>query len=437
MKPCIAIFDIGKTNKKLVLFDLDLKLIHEELSSFEEIKDDEGDACEDLHALTEWMKNTWRKIEADQRFDVKALNFTTYGASFVHINEHGTPVCALYNYLKPLPKTIEQQFFKTYGDKMDFATNTASPSLGMLNSGLQIYWLKYTHPSIFAKIKYTLHFPQYCSYIFSNSLASEFTSIGCHTGMWDMKKNDYHSFIYDEGIFPLLPEIKKEHFNGYTSFRDNFIPVGTGLHDSSAALIPYLNNINDKFILLSTGTWCITLNPFARHNLTQGELINDSLNYMTFEGKQVKATRLFSGNFHENYTQRLSSHFFKPKDYFKTVKHDEALIKKVEELPMLLQDRFNPDEYFDASDLDNYKSYEEAYHKLILDMVDYQVDAIMLAGEHLHGIKKLYVDGGFSKNSIFMNLLKIKLPQISVESYEVSQGTSLGGAMVMLPFIEK
>lgn len=431
MTSCIAIFDIGKTNKKLVLFDLNLKMIYEEQTTFEEIKDDEGDNCDDLYALTAWMKNTWTKIEKNTNFDVKALNFTTYGASFVHIDENGKPVCALYNYLKPLPTEIEDRFYKKYGSKIEFAIQTASPNLGMLNSGLQLYWLKYAHPATFNRIKHSLHFPQYCSYIFTKNVASEFTSIGCHTGIWDMSKNDYHSFISHENILPLLPPIKKEHFNGYTTFRNQSIPVGTGLHDSSAALIPYLNTIKEKFILLSTGTWCIAINPFATQVFTQGELINDALNYMTFDGKQVKASRLFSGNFHENYTKRLSSHFFKPKDYFKSVAYNAETISEVETYPMLLQDRFNPDEFFDSSDLDNYKTYENAYHKLILDLVDYQIDAIMIAGENLHGIEVLYVDGGFSKNQIFMELLKQKLPQIEVKAFEIAQGTSLGAATVM------
>ncbi|TAG51549.1 MAG: hypothetical protein EAZ27_13525 [Cytophagales bacterium] len=435
MTHCIAVFDIGKTNKKIVLFDFDFNIIYDKQTTFEEIKDDEGDACEDLHALTVWMQETWKHLESKTEFDIKALNFTTYGASFVHINEKGVPVCALYNYLKPLPKVIEEKFHQKYGSKMDFAIQTASPSLGMLNSGLQIYWLKYAHPTTFAKIKNSLHFPQYCSYLFTKNLATEFTSIGCHTGLWDMHKNNYHSFIIHENILPLLPKIKNEHLNGTTTFRNKEIPVGTGLHDSSAALIPYLKTIKEKFILLSTGTWCITINPFAKQNFTQGELINDALNYMTFEGKQVKASRLFSGNFHENYTKRLSSHFFKAKDYFKIIKYDKLTINFVEPFPMLLQDRFNPDEYFDATDLDNYTSYEEAYHKLILDLVDYQIDAIMIASENLNGIETLYVDGGFSKNPIFMALLKEKLPQIKVTAHEISQGTSLGGAMVMKQYV--
>ena len=58
----------------------------------------------------------------------------------------------------------------------------------MLNSGLQLYWLKKTKPEVFKKIKYSLHLPQYLSYIFTGIPLSEYTSIGCHTALWDYEK---------------------------------------------------------------------------------------------------------------------------------------------------------------------------------------------------------------------------------------------------------
>lgn len=433
---CIAIFDIGKTNKKFILFDLNYNIVHESQTNFEEVKDDEGENCEDLRALTNWMRETWQNIQLNNNFNIKALNFTTYGASFVHLDENNRPVTPLYNYLKTFPKDIEGLFYSTYGDRLDIATQTASPALGMLNSGLQIFWLKHQHPTTFSKIRKSLHFPQYCSFIFSNTYASEFTSIGCHTAMWDMGKNDYHEWVKSEKIDLLLAPIKKEHLNGFTSFRDKQIPVGTGLHDSSAALIPYFDRIKEPFLLLSTGTWCITLNPFAKQLLTKEELLKDCLNYMTFEGKQVKASRLFLGNFHEVFTKMFAGHYFKPKDFFKSVAFDRSLLEKVKPKPHILKDKINPEAYFRATDLDNFDTYEEAYHRLLLDMADFQVEYVLLAGENLSsGTKKLYVDGGFSKNILFMELLREKLPQLQVEAFDIAQGTSLGGALVMRPYV--
>jgi sugar (pentulose or hexulose) kinase len=48
----IAIFDIGKTNKKLFLFDEQYKLVYEQSQNFEETKDEDGFPCEDVHTLS-------------------------------------------------------------------------------------------------------------------------------------------------------------------------------------------------------------------------------------------------------------------------------------------------------------------------------------------------------------------------------------------------
>ena len=47
----IAVFDIGKTNKKIILFNYDLKLVSETEQRFSEIKDDDGFASEDIELL--------------------------------------------------------------------------------------------------------------------------------------------------------------------------------------------------------------------------------------------------------------------------------------------------------------------------------------------------------------------------------------------------
>ena len=147
MIPCIAIFDIGKTHKKILLFDQRYQIIKEEEVSIDETVDDDGDKGEDLEALTNWIRATWRALEADQRYDVLAVNFTAYGASLVHLNEAGEAVTPLYNYLKPFPENLEKQFYNTYGDRLTLSAQTASPPLGMLNAGLQLYWLKYQKPA--------------------------------------------------------------------------------------------------------------------------------------------------------------------------------------------------------------------------------------------------------------------------------------------------
>src|SRR5205085_1325657 len=94
---------------------------------------------------------------------------------------------------------------------------------------------------------------------------------------------------------------------------------GIGLHDSSSALIPYLATESEPFCLLSTGTWGITLNPFNHSPLTTNELAQDCLCYISYQGHPVKASRLFSGHFHDEQAAALAAYFKKPADFYKSI----------------------------------------------------------------------------------------------------------------------
>jgi L-fuculokinase len=439
MVPCVAVFDVGRTNKKCILFDHYYNIIHEIEARLAEIQDDDGYPCEDVNALTTWLLSTWKELEADQRFDIIGVNFTTYGASLVHLNAQNKPATPLYSYLKPYPEDLEKQFFDQYGDRVSFATITASPNLGMLNSGLQLYWLKYKKPELFAKIKTSLHLPQYCSFLFSGNMVSEYTSIGCHTGLWNFEAKHYHNWVYEENIISLLPRIT-EHTNTFsTNFRKKRIPAGIGVHDSSSALIPYLYKYTDPFLLLSTGTWGITLNPFAKENLTKEELQQDCLNFLTFSGQPVKASRMFIGNEHEEQVKKLARQFNKPADYFKLVTYNPAYVKTPAYVPVSMRPNYeNTLTALKASrlniqlDYSQFATYEEAYHELMQRITEPQVEAIRLAAEYnTDGFEYLLVDGGFSKNKIFMHLLQNNFPDLNIVISENSQGTALGAAMLM------
>ena len=415
-----AIFDIGKTNKKLLLYDTSYRIVSEKLFKMDEIEDDDGFMGDNLLQLRNWMLLAWKELEKNKKIEVQSVNFTSYGASFVHINAAGKPVAQLYNYLKPYPEALLDQFYNAYGEKEIFSAETASPALGMLNSGLQLYWLKNYKPDVFNNIHTSLHLPQYCAFLFSGKLNSEMTSVGCHTGLWSFLENDYHSWVYKEGINKILAPISKNYFEGTADFRGSQIPCGIGLHDSSAALIPYKLHSSDPFLLLSTGTWGITLNPFSQKNINVNDLQNDCLKFMTFEGAPVKASRIFIGNRHEQAVARLSDHFNTNLDFYKTLFYNPAIAESISLSNILPEDNLN-----------SFASFEEAYHYLIADIALKQAGSIKLAREDAGLHKKIFIDGGFSRNNIFVTMLSQYFPDLKIENLEFSQGTSLGAALVM------
>lgn len=421
MKACIAVFDIGKTNKKLLLFDRQYEVVHAVSKQFTEKTDEDGYPCEDLDRLTAWVRSCWQQLEGDTRFDIQGLTFTTYGASFVHLDRDGNPVTPLYNYLKPFPEDLLQQFYDKHGDQTRLAAQTASPPLGMLNSGLQLYWLKHTRGEQFRKIRYSLHLPQYFSRLFSGKAGTEYTSIGCHTGLWDFAAGDYHSWVKEEQLDLLFPPLTTDPVSGTTRFRGRHIPTGTGLHDSSAALIPYRQQSDSAFLLLSTGTWGITLNPFSTEPLTPELLHADCLNYMTPEGNTVRASRFFLGHYHDQMVKRLKKTFHPAATKILDWKEDDV----AQWSGVTLNGHGTG---FEQWDLQDFKDYRHAYATFLRALVKRQSDAIRLAAEKDGRHQDLYIDGGFSKNLLFTAMMAREFPDLSVKTLGFHEGTALGAA---------
>ena len=192
----------------------------------------------------------------------------------------------------------------------------------MLNSGIQLYWLKYRKPEIFKKIKYSLHLPQYLSYVFTGIPLSEYTSIGCHTALWNYDKKDYHDWVYAEDLHKILPPIVSTETSINMNYNGKRIKIGVGIHDSSAALLPYVRSINKNFALVSTGTWSIVFNPFTKKPIAENTEDVNTINYMRINGKPVKATRLFLGNEYKIQVKKLDEHFGVSDDFHRNVSFD-------------------------------------------------------------------------------------------------------------------
>ena len=423
----IAVFDIGKTNKKLFLFNQQYRIVYEKTVVIPETKDEDGFPCENLQELHSFICDSFYEVLASEDFDVKTVNCSAYGASFVYVGQEGKPVAPLYNYLKPYPENLLSHFYQTYGGEEGFSSQTASPVLGNLNSGMQLYRIKHEKPELFREIQYAFHLPQYISYLLCNSRCSDITSVGCHTNLWDFQKNSYHDWVSREGVLnKLLPIVPSDKTSSH-SVREHSFMAGIGLHDSSAALIPYLFSFHEPFALISTGTWCISLNPFNHSPLTHQELKNDCLCYLQYNAKPVKAARLFSGYIHEEQVRRIADHFLTPTEKYHHIPFDQEIATRFEKSgkPVSLKKC----EFEDRS-LSTFASGEEAYHQLISDLIAQQVRSTSLV-VNARNLKNIFVDGGFSKNEIYMNLLARAFPQIEVFAASIPQASALGSALVI------
>ncbi len=435
--PVTAVFDIGKTNKKFLLFDSSFEVIHQVQATIPPAKDDEGDTCEDLNGLTRWMKAVFSRTQADERFRIERINFSAYGASLVHLDDQGEIVAPLYDYFKSYPEKLLQEFYDRYGGKENFSLITASPAMGMLNSGLQLYWLKHAKPDIFAKIATSLHFPQFAGFLFTRHACAELTSIGCHTGLWNFRKGTYHEWVRREGVDRLFPPIVPTRRQKMITCEGQEILAGAGVHDSSASLVPYLRTFNDPFLLVSTGTWSIVFNPFCKSALKYDELNRDCLHYIDVRGNQVKAARFLLGREYDHQNEKLKKQFgISPdeREISLNLSILEELIGNAGPNRLKLETVGGsgpwPQESPEEWKPDSFASYEEAFHQLMLDLASIQADSIRLTmGET--DIRNIIVTGGFGNNGIFMRLLASKFPDKSVFAADLSEATSLGAALLV------
>lgn len=444
MTPVIAIFDIGKTNKKLFLFDESYRIVWEKSENFVEIPDEDGDFCDDVHQLKRWVASSLSEVIALPDYSVKAVNVSAYGASLVHIDSDGQPLTPLYSYLKAFPAPLQRQFFDTYGTEADITRQTASPLLGNLNSGLQLYRLKYEQPDVLEKLAYSLHLPQYISFLVNNKPVSDLTSIGCHTMLWDFDRQAYHGWVGQENLERCLAPIAASDSAVSAQIAGHSVQVGVGLHDSSAALIPYLASFQNgsnagSFVLISTGTWCVSMNPFNSNPLTPEELQYDCLTFMHYKGRPVKSSRLFAGNEHEQQVKRLATHFQVPVNEYKKITYNPELIRQLRQsvAQVTTEQEGKGDQLismhgslFRDRDLSAFATYEAAYHQLMLDIMAQQLisTSLVLADSP---VRRIFVDGGFGNNPIYMNLLAIAFTDIEVYAASVAQASALGAALAM------
>ncbi|WP_234734713.1 FGGY-family carbohydrate kinase [Tellurirhabdus bombi] len=419
-----AVFDVGKTNKKLILFDENRQVVEERQDFFPEIEDEDGFPCDDIDRLTRWVRSTWMDLRRDSQYIVKGVNFTAYGASFVHLDAEGRPVLPLYNYLKPIPEELSDRFYASLEEDPEaFAACTCSPRLGLLNSGLQLYWLKYAKPEQYKRIHTSLHLPQYLSYLITGEKFSDFTSVGCHTALWNFNRQTYHDWVFREGIDEKLAPLTKD---SVASVVDGIL-VGVGLHDSSSAVVPYLLQSNEPFLLVSTGTWCINLNPFNNEPLTPELLRRDCLSYLSPKGQMTKASRVFFGREHDYQVERIAAHFNVSPDFYKSLVFTVSNSQNgsFRAAHMAGTGPF-PEEPAGTWDLSGYGSAREAYHHLMHGLMDVLQASIELVQK---GERTFYVDGGFARNPLFMQMLAQRFPGRKIRTLEVPQATALGALM--------
>jgi sugar (pentulose or hexulose) kinase len=259
MSQTVAVFDIGKTNVKLALFD-EGKLRWEK-SAPNRMLPGPPYPHEDVESAWDFFLDALR--EACRTHQIGAIVPTAHGAAGALIGE--TDLAApVMDYEFTGVDAIEPDYAPL---RPPFAESLSPKVPAGLNLGRQLAYQKWRCPELFAHAKHFVAYPQYWAWRLTGVAASEVTSLGSHTDLWAPRQGHLSSLVKALGVESLIPPLRRA-FDPLGPIKPD-IAAATGLapdtqvfcgvHDSNASLLPYLVSREAPFTVLSTGTWVILM----------------------------------------------------------------------------------------------------------------------------------------------------------------------------------
>jgi L-fuculokinase len=263
MNGCVAVFDIGKTNMKVVVFDDAGKVVAERGHPNAPFAADVKWPYLKLDTERAWSFLIGALNELGARFSIEAISTTTHGCAGVLMGRDGVA-------LPPLD--YEFDGFAAVDAAYDAARppydETRSPHLPRgLNLGRHIFYFERHFPVQFEQATAFLTYPQYFAWRLGGTMASEVTSLGAHTDLWRPKEGALSSMVDELGWRRLFPPLRKAwdtlgilkpEVAAATGLPQN-VRIVCGAHDSNASLVPHLVSRREPFTVISTGTWVIIM----------------------------------------------------------------------------------------------------------------------------------------------------------------------------------
>jgi L-fuculokinase len=263
MNGCVAVFDLGKTNMKVVVFDVTGRVVAERSAPNAPLSPDAQWPYLKLNTEGAWAFLVRALKELGAQFPIEAISISAHGAAGALVGDKDYALPAVdYEF------DIDGAVAAEYDQVRPPFEETRSPNLPRgLNLGRQVYYLQRRFPTEFAAARAFLTYPQYWAWRLSGVRATEVTSVASHTDLWRPYEGGLSSMVGKLGWRRLFPPLRKAW--GTLGPLKPEVAVAAGLrpdvrvvcgaHDSNASLVPHLKARRDPFTVISTGTWVIIM----------------------------------------------------------------------------------------------------------------------------------------------------------------------------------
>lgn len=261
----ILVFDIGKTHVKItVLNNAGLELYKTRTSN--RTRPTEPYHSYDVDGIWAWFKHELSALAS--RFDIRAISIATHGAAAALIDKsNGQLILPIMDYE-----------FDAYPDDLpDYESlrppfeQTGSPHFPAgLNLGRQLSWQSLLITKDTKDRAVILMYPQYWAWKLSGQFATEITSLGCHTDLWNYTTQTPSALLEKLGLKGALPPLT-DAWNPIGKIKNclakelginSDCDIYPGVHDSNAGYVPILKvPKNTRPTVVSTGTWSVIMDP--------------------------------------------------------------------------------------------------------------------------------------------------------------------------------
>ncbi len=459
----IIVLDIGKTNKKVLLFSNDLNIVEIRKRTFDEVEQADGIRIEQTEAVEEWFFQQVKELAATN--DIDAVSITTHSTNVVCLTEDDKLSIPTIAYTNEAGDEIDKLFFERFGSFKELQKETAAAAIGsMINTARIMHFAKEKYPEDFAKTRKILFYPQYYGYKLTGVASIESTSLGSHTFLYDPYHESYSRVARELGISELLPSHLSRPWDvigtvtpevaAKTGLSTDCI-VTTGIHDSNSSLLPYLINNETDFVLNSTGTWCVIMRPCDKIEFTSEDLGRTVYYNIDAYNNPVKTIIFMGGVEYERYSQILDQHFgctgmpeFN-KETYKKILHEAdflfipSVIKGVgifpDSQPKVIKggQSYTLQEIEENADIRSkvFTDREEAYAALNSSLVAQTIIALGYTG--FTGGGSLFIEGGFCNNDAYTQLLAEYYSDTEVDTTNLQQATAVGAALLARAALDK
>ena len=452
----IVVLDIGKTNKKLFVYDSKLNCLNPEERgvSFPPIMRD-GILCEDIGAIRHWMMEGLRR-SSERYKDIRAISISTHGATIAFMGTCRNRICAgdeglvfpVVSYEQAISDIEESAFYRDMRmTPEEMQRQTATARLGwLLNVAKQVYWLKTRFPDRFAEVTDILMYPQYFGFLLTGKKAMEPTALGCHGYLFDAGGERYSVVAERLGIVDKLPPFPlrcswerlgtiKPGIAQETGLSSDCV-VTMGAHDSNAALVPYFVKGLKDFVVQDSGTWVVTMSPRDKARFADEEIGREVFYNRSIYGTPVKTTLFRGGAEFEFYRDKVMPSAAHPDAMNVDLLKDIVSKREAFSLPAIVRGTgIFPNSAARFLGVDAmFRSAEAAWCVIDLGLALQGYEAARMAGGDR--IRSIFIEGNIGRNNpVYRGVISTLFPSTPV-SVGTSGGAAYGAAVLGLAAVE-